>query len=365
MPLFSHYSDIPDISDRLSVTSLFFMILIAPVVGFRLFVSFRKDQKLHLDDYLILLSALCAEALGIIMILCAAGAFGKHIKDLHNKAAIERSLEYFMVSQVLYKLSIAITKLSILRFYERMFKVHKNFTRTCKVFSLIILAWIVAVFFATIFQCTPIDYTWKGKASGIRGSCINVRASWFANAVFNISTDLIIVFLPMPIVFRLQMKLRPKLQLCALFALGLMVCVTSILRATTLNATASQADRTWYPVNSSMWSVCEDNLAIIGACIPTIKGFFTGKFRFGKKDDSFSGSALSSITFPAGQTVYTSITGPPPPTFTQRIYNMYRNWEESSDDEVLAEPIGPLKINARTEITMVSGGRRKTPLGLR
>ncbi|GAM90673.1 hypothetical protein ANO11243_087180 [Dothideomycetidae sp. 11243] len=129
----------------------------------------------------------------------------------------------------MYKLTICFTKLSILCFYQRMFSTHKTFTLTCKLLGVVILGWVTGAVFATVFQCTPVEYTWKGKASGIKGSCIDLQASWYTNCIFNISTDVLIVLLPMLVVRKLQMRTREKIQLCALFALGLMSVTTNSL----------------------------------------------------------------------------------------------------------------------------------------
>jgi len=49
------------------------------------------------------------------------------------------------------------------------------------------------------------------------------------------------------------------------------VCVTSILRITTLNIATSHKDTTWNSIASSMWTVIESNLGIICASMPALK----------------------------------------------------------------------------------------------
>jgi hypothetical protein len=49
------------------------------------------------------------------------------------------------------------------------------------------------------------------------------------------------------------------------------VCVTSILRITTLNIATAHTDTTWQSIDSSMWTVIESNLGIICACMPAFK----------------------------------------------------------------------------------------------
>lgn len=219
MPFLSHYGDLPDISNRLSVSSLIFCIVTPLVVTARVVTRFSQGHVLCSDDALIILSAGCSVGLGILMLLCCAAGFGKHTKDVDH-AVLIRTLKYFYVSQIIYKLCISLTKLSILCFYRRLFHVHRKFTNICDLLLAIIAAWIVAFFFATVFQCSPIPLAWDKAHNGGKGHCINLQASWYANATFNISTDFIITLLPMPIIRALQMRMRDKVMLCFLFALG-------------------------------------------------------------------------------------------------------------------------------------------------
>lgn len=48
------------------------------------------------------------------------------------------------------------------------------------------------------------------------------------------------------------------------------VCVTSVLRITTLDVATSRYDIPWTNIGSSMWTVIETNIGIICACMPTL-----------------------------------------------------------------------------------------------
>ena len=54
----------------------------------------------------------------------------------------------------------------------------------------------------------------------MEGKCINTFASWFANAIINIVTDLAIIVLPMPVVRRLKLPKKQKALLIGVFAFG-------------------------------------------------------------------------------------------------------------------------------------------------
>ncbi|RFU75030.1 integral membrane [Trichoderma arundinaceum] len=120
---------------------------------------------------------------------------------------------------------------------------------------------------ATIFQCNPII---KAFDKTLPGTCIDIAKFWFANAGFSIATDIIILILPMPLVYQLEVPRLQKVALMAVFAIGMFVIVTSCLRVTTLDVFATSPDNT-YDIANVMWTVIEPNVAVICACLPTLR----------------------------------------------------------------------------------------------
>ncbi|WEW58663.1 hypothetical protein PRK78_004131 [Emydomyces testavorans] len=102
------------------------------------------------------------------------------------------------------------------------------------------------------------------------GECINLMAFWYANAIFNIASDVVIIVLPIPVVIMLHSPIKTKIAVSSVFAVGIFVCVTSVLRFTTLNLATSHLDTPWTNIGSSMWTVIEANLGIICACMPAL-----------------------------------------------------------------------------------------------
>lgn len=81
----------------------------------------------------------------------------------------------------------------------------------------IILCYMVATFFSSVFQCTPIPRAWD---KSIPGTCISIPKNWYANAGFSIATDFIILVLPMPIIYKSHLPSNQKVALMFVFALG-------------------------------------------------------------------------------------------------------------------------------------------------
>jgi hypothetical protein len=111
---------------------------------------------------------------------------------------------------------VCLNKVSVILLYMRIF-ISKNFRRLCFGALAIVGSSGIATVFATIFQCVPIERSWNKT---IPGTCIDSSMFWLANAVLNISTDVVVLALPIREVFKLQLKLQEKIMLCCVFSLG-------------------------------------------------------------------------------------------------------------------------------------------------
>ena len=67
--------------------------------------------------------------------------------------------------------------------------------------------------------CRPFAKNWNPFLPGVCGSSIN---SVLATSIINLSIDIIILILPMPMIWRLQMAARRKVALTITFGLGFM-----------------------------------------------------------------------------------------------------------------------------------------------
>ena len=128
-------------------------------------------------------------------------------------------IQCFWASQIVYKLTINLTKTSICLLYLRIFStVDKvNFRRVVYCVMAYVLLYAFASIIATIFQCVPVERIWNKK---VPGSCIDLTAFWYANAAANIIGDIAIFILPMPVIRSLNLPRREKFGLTMVFALG-------------------------------------------------------------------------------------------------------------------------------------------------
>lgn len=107
-----------------------------------------------------------------------------------------------------------------------------------------------------IFSCTPVKKAWKTDEPG---SCLPVGATFYGLAIFTIVCDVVIIFLPIPLLLRLNIKTAQKAGVVCLFLLGLFTTICSILRLTQIHRVA------FGDGNSTMlvlWGTIEFNVGV-------------------------------------------------------------------------------------------------------
>ncbi|WZH46803.1 uncharacterized protein QYS62_007911 [Fusarium acuminatum] len=128
----------------------------------------------------------------------------------------------------------------------------------------------------TIFTCYPVAKYWDDS---IPGKCLDNRAMRYAFAGINIINDITLLVAPMPFLRNLQIARRIKFILMGVFAAG--VVSNKISKTITVKG-----------IDIAIWSGLECNIAIICACVPSLKPLFSRVF------PSFIASLHSSKTHP-------------------------------------------------------------------
>ena len=121
-----------------------------------------------------------------------------------------------------YPLASGFPKLSICALYLRIFTGRWTCIITW-VMVAFLTANMLAFFFAQIFLCTPPSYFWTTFAisttnAGLhKGKCINLEAVILAINPPHIASDIVLLILPLPTVWKLQMSIGRKVGLAITF----------------------------------------------------------------------------------------------------------------------------------------------------
>ncbi|KAJ5963864.1 uncharacterized protein N7479_003740 [Penicillium vulpinum] len=193
--------------------------------------------------------------------------YGKHSKDLTQNNRVT-ALKWFFGAQLVYKIVIAVNKLSFLCLYLRIFP-QRVFRQVCFYGLGVITVWGTAYVFLTIFQCKPIASFWDITIKSPQ--CLDKEGMWMSYSVINLIFDLVILALPLYPLSQLRLQRSKKIGLLVVFGMGAFVCVTTIIRITTLVQSANDTDPTSGPIPATIWSVVEANTGIICTCLPVFR----------------------------------------------------------------------------------------------
>lgn len=77
------------------------------------------------------------------------------------------------------------------------------------------LLFYTAIMFVAIFVCTPRAKFWDPL---LPGKCLNIETVNIVTSVINSASDIVLLFLPIICVWKLQMGLKQKIGVSAVFA---------------------------------------------------------------------------------------------------------------------------------------------------
>lgn len=94
-----------------------------------------------------------------------------------------------------------------------------------------VVCWIMITIFAiygtwtvisAFLNCIPVAKFWNPT---LKGHCLSKPGLWFSNASMHITTDLVILIIPIPALIAIDIPMRQKVALMLMFAMG-GLCVT-------------------------------------------------------------------------------------------------------------------------------------------
>jgi hypothetical protein len=129
-------------------------------------------------------------------------------------------LRILFIGYFVYDIGLAVTKCSALLFFSRVFPRRQTptwFNWALYTIHALNAAWLVGIIFGTVFICRPVSKNWIPT---LPGQCGAPSGLWIGSAVPSAFIDLLILLLPLPQIWSLQLTRAKRFGIIAVFMLG-------------------------------------------------------------------------------------------------------------------------------------------------
>lgn len=200
----------------------------------------------------------------------------------------------FVAFGVLGSLAVSAVKISALDLFNHIFP-NETFHRASYLVMGMLGSYGIAFAIVSLASCKPFAFNWDKEITS--GTCIDTSRFYVSQTILGVVFDVIVVALPMPMLWGLQMKVQKKVALTCIFGVGLLICVISIFRAVLNNDVGLQkSDFPYYAGIALILATFENNLSIICASLPVMQPVLKNLTRIIKS--TFSRSGGSNTTSP-------------------------------------------------------------------
>lgn len=145
------------------------------------------------------------------------GGVGRHVA--FNQVAQPRALvgwaQCILAFEMVYFISVALPKLSIICLYLRIFNWRGALRNMALVLFALTAATSLSLFGAACFQCRPLAFWWDRTIPG--GSCFDVQTFFHAQALPGAVLDLAIMALPVSTIWHLKLPMVKRVALLGVF----------------------------------------------------------------------------------------------------------------------------------------------------
>ncbi|KAK4457899.1 hypothetical protein QBC42DRAFT_316648 [Cladorrhinum samala] len=298
---------IPDIDPRghrLFILTITFLVLVWIVISLRGVARILTVRRVSVDDWLMFAAVLVYTAHSAITLWGIIYASEEGERDFIRGENI--ALQSWFLDETLYAPMSALIRSSIAYCLLRIatVKTHRRIICGC-----LVVTWVLTIFyfFLVLFQCSPPSYFYNQVLDKSGGTCINkniVPRATIAHSILCALVDILLAFLPIAILWNIQLSGRVKAGLVLLLGMGFLAGIALIVRVPYVKsidiADPAFLDQT---NGTAFWSVMETSLGIIAGCIVTLRPLLRG---FGRKRHTWTSESSTGRSSERSTTLSTA-----------------------------------------------------------
>lgn len=273
------------------------LVLDIVAVALRFIARRTRSQSLKADDWLSFVALLLTCGISVTLFVGVAQKalayptplipLGKRTEVTlsNDKIIIVARLQYiFLVMSVP---TLGAIKLSVLAFYRRIFVIEKrnphNMLNILYIAFIVVIAlWIGGYTFAFMFACKVNFSAWWTSAISLITNCVDTLNLLYSYAITDFITDALIILLPIPKIWSLQLPTRVRIGVIGIFLLGFLAVIASLIRLIWVNWAKNvgfdpSLDQNLLITTMLFWCMLEISLGVIACCLPTFGPLFQTK----------------------------------------------------------------------------------------
>ncbi|KAI1416809.1 hypothetical protein F5Y13DRAFT_204156 [Hypoxylon sp. FL1857] len=178
-----------------------------------------------------------------------------------------------IIGEAGYVLAIACIKFSLLSLYYHIFAI-RSFHCLIWGIAVFLAGWAISGTFVAIFQCTPISYVWEPERGGF---CINFGLQNLISGIINVITDIFLVVMVIPLVWKLHIAKQKKWLVLSTFVVASSACIVSIVRLF-YSLQIGTIDGAWDAAPSLIVSIVELTVGMLAVSVPTYRPLYRRMF---------------------------------------------------------------------------------------
>ncbi|KAL2871364.1 uncharacterized protein BJX67DRAFT_159997 [Aspergillus lucknowensis] len=275
-----------DLATTLALVGVFGGLSIL-LMAFRLFMRRYRNQDFILSDYLTMVCIvfiLARSGMTTVVLLWGNNNMERPALDLSESEIYQRTVgsKLTLANRAVYNTYLWIQKGVVLLLCERILSGLPRPEMVVKLYWVVLLGSLVAVQATTFAECRPASLYWQVLPDP--GDCVKANTQLVTLVALNITTDALLILLPMPWLLRVRRSWAKRLQYVGLFSVGFLLIAIAIVRLPYYNESTAQ-------VNRNTWGSVEEFFAAFVANVPTL---FTLRRDPNKRKDSPSHVSGSS-----------------------------------------------------------------------
>ncbi|KAF2191830.1 hypothetical protein K469DRAFT_654985 [Zopfia rhizophila CBS 207.26] len=239
--------------------------------GGRMYTRLRPVPRLGWDDYTITMAIILALIEWALFLTSVQYGAGRH--NFYIPASEQVKAQHFLyASTIPWAASMMFIKISIACMLLRIKSTKPWLIFLWSMIGVQVASCIASLVFQLV-QCIPLAAIWD-PTNHPNAVCTKPETAFisiYVNSAIAITTDLTFAALPITFIRKMQMPMREKIILSCLMGLGVFAATASIVKTTLVKTYGITGDTLWDSIDLTLWSILEEQMGIIAACIPCLK----------------------------------------------------------------------------------------------